>query len=155
MKFYEYKYNGVNYEFRMSNKAKVRIEEEQQKDLTEMSTSEELQNAMSVIQELEKQKKDAKKKGETLNEAEKLVKVASVNALLKQMEEIVSPIEFGYILLHSRIAHKNLTKETYEEIIEDMEDKLGFEETQNIFKEIHDKVFSLIDTMTAKKQSEN
>lgn len=138
MNFFEYIYDGINYEFRMSNKAKVRIEEEQSKMLLQFSQDEELSKSLALLNELE---------NANLSEAEKYeltMKTAPVLQAIQKLDAVVDPISLGYILLHSLSKYSSLKKEQYEAMVEDMEENLGFTKTQEVFKDIHDKVFSLI-----------
>lgn len=146
MNFFEYTFKGVNYEFRMSNKAKVLIEEEQMKLISEISKDEELIKTVELINQRNKEEHNEE------SDVSFGLKMAPAITMMQKIETIVEPIQLGYILLHSIKKYSALTKDEYEELIEDMEENLGFQKVQETFKEIHDKVFSLIETMNNPNQ---
>lgn len=174
MNLFEYNFNGVNYEFKMSNNAKVRIEEAQSKALGKFNDDSKVLECMQesktldeksaqIRKELEEKIKglDEEKASVVIKEYTEKLEALSTEFTLKhgqalqivnQIGEIINPIELGYILLTSRSQHKNLTKDEYEELIENMEDNLGFEDVQNKFKEIHEKVFLLMGKLTTSQK---
>lgn len=145
MNFFKYTYNGIEYDFRMSNKAKVAIEEEETKMLEKVAQNQNLVESLALLENAEK---------ENLSEEEKYklsIKVAPALQMVQKLDSVIEPIKLGYILLHSLSKYSSLTKEEYEAMIEDMEENLGFQKVQETFTDIHDKVFSLLGAMTEKQ----
>lgn len=146
MNLYTYTYNGIEYEFRMSNNAKVAIEEAQDKAFTAFSEDPETAKLIKAVQELENATDEEKK----ARAAEYALLSADIQRRMEKAAGIISPIELGYILLHSRSKYSGMTKKEYDALVEDMEEELGFVETQRVFRDMHDKVFSMLKDMEKK-----
>ena len=156
MNFFSYEWNGKAYDFRLSHKAQVEIEKKQLEMQYKAFENPEFIELAANYDELEKFQKAVKEKKLTEEELkEKQIELMKkLGPQLKNANEIneeIDPFDVGYILLHSLSRYNDLTIDDYWLLIEDMEEKLGFEKVNETFTEISDKVFTLIEAMNSKK----
>lgn len=147
MNLYKYTYQGETYEFRMSNKARLAIEEIQQNALKGLADPEVASVASCYLNEY----KDESKTEEEKN-IEVIMKLAPCADKLSKIDGDIDPVEVGYILLHSLSKYRSLTHEMYDEMIEAMEEEKGFEEVQTIFREMKEKVFTVMAALGNQKK---
>lgn len=149
---YVYEYNQKTYHFRMSNKALVEIEKRRMQSLERMSDP----DVIMAIQAYNKASDELKGLGEEEKEAKTAEIMAKMLPAISKVDSLgdneIDNIELGYILLHSLSSYEQLTHAEYDLMIEDMEDKMGFEEVQEIFKEMSDKVFMMIEKISGDKK---
>lgn len=166
MNLYKYTYQGETYEFRMSNKARIAVEEIQNNALKGLSDPDVARAALAAFKVGNEQNSEPKteedhndtevKEAVTKTEEEKQLEL--VMEFAPYMDKIsnvngdIDAVEIGYILLHSLSKYKSLTHEMYDEIVEAMEEEKGFEEVQMIFREMKDKVFTAIQSLNNPKK---
>lgn len=144
MKSYEFK--GKTYVFRLSRKARVEIEELQSKQF-------------EVIKKLDPKLLSVffsnRNLLEEMNEeemTEKLGELLPYLDVIKQFRSEIDVYEVGFILLKNNLNYTDVNRSMFDEMVFDMEEKLGYEETEDFFVEISDKVFTIITAQNEKKQ---
>lgn len=144
MKSYEFK--GKTYVFRLSRKARVEIEELQSKQF-------------EVIKKLDPKLLSVffsnRNLLEEMNEeemTEKLGELLPYLDVIKQFRSEIDVYEVGFILLKNNLNYTDVNRSMFDEMVFDMEEKLGYEETEDFFVEISDKVFTIIAAQNEKKQ---
>ena len=152
MNLYNYKYGDMELEFRLSNKAKVEIEAIQERNQLEMigDDPEALIASMEYMgiendEELSDDEKKDKRK-------ELLSKVAPFLMKTVKYQKGFNSVELMYILLHTNPKFKDISKEKWEEIEYDIEEKLGFEEAMMKFEEVSNNVFMVLERLNGHNQ---
>ncbi|MGX8835324.1 hypothetical protein ACWG0P_14075 [Amedibacillus sp. YH-ame6] len=152
MNLFNYKYGDMELEFRLSNKAKVEIEAIQQKNQEEMlgDDPEAMIASMEYMsieenKELNDEEKKARRK-------ELLSQIAPFLMKTMKYQKGFDSVELMYILLHANPKFKDITKEKWEEIEYDIEEKMGFEEAMATFNEVSDKVFTVLERLNGHNQ---
>ena len=152
MNLYKYTYQGETYEFRMSNKARLAIEEIQNNALKGLSDPDVAKAAVSAF----KAGGDFANNDELSDEEKQIDLVVQLAPYMDKITSVngdIDAVEIGYILLHSLSKYKSLTHEMYDEIVEAMEEEKGFEEVQMIFREMKEKVFTAISALGNQKKT--
>lgn len=152
----KYEYNGKVYEYKLTLSAKVELEQRElnkSKKIFQGKTKDEsksLSNIMKKYRDLEKARKEKNEKlveeiqQELTTEAIPLLDV--VGDLKGNETEDLK--EVMYILLKNHKNYKGeMTKELSDEIIEDMEDKVGIKETWQFMLDVKDIVFQQIEDL--------
>lgn len=141
----EFKIGNKHYEFRLTYKAKVEIDNENRKGLQELA-NEDIAKALPYVNKLS---------DENISEEERMEALAMAAPLLnKDMSNIgdIEPIKLGYILLHNVKGNEGISKEEYyDEIIPAIEEELGFEKMYEEFKDMHDTVFTQLEAVNKAK----
>lgn len=143
MNLYSYKYKDTIFDFRMSYGAKLEIEKIQNMSY-KVFEDKEVTHAVAKIK--------SNKKLDDLPE-DVLVEVLPVMGKMSNIDGGLDPVMLGYVLLKNNPKYNSLKKEEYLMIVNDMEEKLGFEETYGIFQEMYKKVFRLLEKLQVSHKS--
>ncbi len=158
---FEYTYCGVTYRYELTLKAKAELEKVQKRRMNALlggdsENTKVLTEYMQASQALETAKaaKDEARIAAAENRINELqgslVQVAGTMDLGESDDELY---EVMYILLHCHRDYRTVTRELSDEIIEDMEYKLGVEDCWQKLTMVYDKVFTEIEAMNAARQS--
>lgn len=139
MNLYSYKYKDNIYDFRMSYGAKLEIEKIQNMNYG-VFEDKEFAKAFAKIK---------KSKSEDMNDLpeEVLAEVLPEMGKIATLGNELDSVRVGYILLKNNPKYVSLTEQEFFEIENDMEEKLGFEKTMEIFNEMYTKVFHLLERL--------
>lgn len=144
MNLFEYEYNGKQYQARMSYRAKVEIDKANLKQMEKFGDPDLIKASKLLV----------KANGNGVTEEERseiMMEVMPYVGKLNELNSALDPVDLLYILLRSNPNHKDLTREDFELLEWDMEEKLGFEELMETLQGIHDKVFTLVEKMNTPK----
>lgn len=159
MNIFNYDFNGKSYPFKITIAGKIEIEKMQKEAFAKINLTEEektlfkqmtqYHNQLTKL-EHENKKEEIAKLQEEFNE--KAIEYTSLLDKIEFGEGDEGNLKIAYTLLKNTKECKNISKEEYTELIEDMEDKLGVEETLNVLQEIRDKVFMFIESQNKKRK---
>ena len=154
MLLFEFDYEGKKLEFRMSHKAKVELEKISKEKQKIFEDQEVLGATLDVMDFANVNQRDAEEKNKEDSEEKKklIVKHASVLSKVMNSMDDIDPVDMMYVLLHCNPKIKDITKEEWDNIEFTMEEEIGYEELMDIFYEIRDKVFTLLEKMAAPRQ---
>lgn len=143
----EFEVNGMTYEFRLSYKAKVEIERITRKNISSI-TEDGVLEAITCFSKFDDENITMEEKAELLPKIKPLLENDRIN-----LTGDIEPIELGYILLHNTKGFMQVTKEEYfDEIIPSIEEAIGFVKMYEEFKEMHEKVFTVMEEINKPKQ---
>lgn len=146
MNYYTYKAeNGKEYPFRMSYMAMKEIDEELTKQAENMGDPD-VAKAVTLVTKLNKEGIDEDTKAELTAE------LLPYSGKLKRAMNSIDPVELAHILLKNTKGFRDITDEEFMELIDEMTEKEGFEEMILKFKEIRDKVFTLVEKIGSPKE---
>lgn len=145
MNYFEYTYKDKKIPFRMSYGAKKELDDILNKQQDKM-------NDVDVIKAIKITAKMNKKDISEDEKTELLAEMIPYSSKLNTAMRSIDPIELGYVLLKNHPQFKDFTSDQYEELINDMEETLGFDEVWEKFQDIHDKVFTQMEKMNTPKQ---
>lgn len=143
MNLFSYTYKNIIYDFRMSYGAKLEIEKIQNMGF-KVFEDKELAKAAAKMKSFNKEFEEM--------EEEVLVEVLPLMSKFTEMDKGLDPVDVGFILLKNNPKFKDVKKEFFFEILNDMEETLGFEETMNIFKEMSEKVFMVLGNLKVSRK---
>lgn len=132
---YTYEFKGTEYKFKVGINAKIAIEKRERKKL----------NVSNIPPE-----NLAKLTSSGLSEQEKMEIILSDASLVSstfEKNDTEEYIELLHILLVSNRNYKDVTLELVQDMVYDMEEKLGSIETLEVLKEINDKTFQIVERM--------
>lgn len=139
----KYFYNGKDYEFVLRKNSKIELEKLQNEKLAK-------------IQEIDPEIVELVMKGFDDKELAKLSKEKQMELNMKALPAVslihdlseLDVYKVGFILLKCNLKYKDeMTNDFYEELICNMEEQKGFEETYGFLKEIRDNVFTIIENL--------
>lgn len=146
MNYYTYKAeNGKEYPFHMSYGAMKDIEIEIAKQ-TERMGDPEVAKAVALVTKLNKDGIDEDTK------AELTVELLPYSGKLKKAMNSVDPVELAYILLKNAKGFRDVSKDEFMDLVDEITETEGFENMISKFKEVKDKVFTLMETIDSPKE---
>lgn len=167
MKIMELEYKGEVYVFETTIKARAEIKDITQKNVKDFSASEYIEIMAQVKQcQVEGAKIEKLPDGEEKEELASLLNeklmplIDKLNIMNLKMEQVELPTyDFLYIILKNTKRFKgNLSKDMYEDMIYELEEKVGEVEAFKMMEEAKQKAFTVFEEMTKveskmKKQS--
>lgn len=146
-----YEYNGTTYEFKLSWRAKVEIEKMQKARQRAMLKNPAIKNVLK-----EKNLLNAVE-GEESNYADLITQLEGdqLNELISLMDgqEEFEPLDIAYIVLKNTTMHRNISREDFEKIIDDMDDKNGTMAVFEFLTDVQEMVFTQLAQMTKIQES--
>lgn len=157
MKLFEYEYNGENYVFETTNKARAELKDLQMKGVKDFSAGDYLELMTDIKNlEIEGAKIDVmpeseEKAGLASLLEQKLTEVAdktqAMSIVLDNAE--LTTLDTMYVILKNTRKFKgNLSRELFDDIIYDMEEKMGDLKVFEMLEEAKQKAFSVFEEMT-------
>lgn len=147
----KYFYNKKDYEYRLSRGAKVELESEQSKQMSKLKDVDpSLANALVNGLNEEKLAKMTEEE-----QAVMLLKLAPMTSKIEELNGGVDVYDVGFILLKNNLKYKDeMNRDFFDEMVFDMEEKMGFVETFKFFEEIRDNVFTILEGLQKKEVQE-
>lgn len=147
----KYFYNKKDYEYRLSRGAKVELESEQSKQMSKLEDVDpSLANALVNGLNEEKLAKMTEEE-----QAVMLLKLAPMTSKIEELNGGVDVYDVGFILLKNNLKYKDeMNRDFFDEMVFDMEEKMGFVETFKFFEEIRDNVFTILEGLQKKEVQE-
>lgn len=147
----KYFYNKKDYEYRLSRGAKVELESEQSKQISKLEDVDpSLANALVNGLNEEKLAKMTEEE-----QAVMLLKLAPMTSKIEELNGGVDVYDVGFILLKNNLKYKDeMNRDFFDEMVFDMEEKMGFVETFKFFEEIRDNVFTILEGLQKKEVQE-
>lgn len=146
METFSYMYEGIDYRFVLTLAAKAAIEKLQKKQLKNPAV---VKMALSMRDKDEDETGEAEGKKKSKSWMDNLSD-EQIAEILPQMDEMggVDPIDIGYVILSNYMPYRAaMNPELFTKITEDMEDKLGLEETFDFFVRLQASVFTRLAAM--------
>ena len=157
MKLFEYEYNGENYVFETTNTARAELKDLQMNGVKDFSAGDYLELMTDIKNlEIEGAKIDVMPESEEKTELaslleQKLTEVAdktqAMSIVLDNAE--LTTLDTMYVILkNTRKLKGNLSRELFDDIIYDMEEKMGDLKVFEMLEEAKQKAFSVFEEMT-------
>lgn len=123
------------YEFRLTYKSKIELEQINSKGF-DVFADQDVVQILPYVDKLD---------DENISKDEKvaiLTKIAPVMSKVQNVQSGLDPIELGYVLLHNLKGNESISKDVYyDEIIPEIEEEMGFEKMYELFVELYNEVF--------------
>ena len=143
MNLYTFEHNGRLYKFAVTYGAKIEIENMQKANLLKMSDK----DIASALVKLRKKDVDL----ENMSDEDFLEMIPSLPKVMDFSDD-TDEVKIGYILLKNHKDHRGMSYEEFQDLLDAMQEKLGFEETMTVFKEMSNKVFSVLEKLKTSHQ---
>ena len=149
MKLFEYEYNGENYVFETTNKARAELKDLQMKGVKDFSAGDYLE-LMTDIKNLEIEGA----KIDVMPESEEKAELASIleqklTAVADKTQAMSIVLDNAELTTLDTMKFKgNLSRELFDDIIYDMEEKMGDLKVFEMLEEAKQKAFSVFEEMT-------